>query len=211
MDNEDAYDNCVAAIVSSPYEMMVQLDDIGIDFTKITDYDLFLMMFQGLVGADTSLVFGDLDLTKFQVVVNKDNGEIALYDPENEITIDQAIYRDIANALRQINDIEPVNKRPGNEAARKYLIERTRIKQKRAARRKKGSRLEPYIIALVNTQEFKYDYVSILDLSLYQFHASLKQVVKLKNYDHLMAGCYSGNVDIQKIDKNELTWISLKE
>lgn len=209
IDNEDTYYENLFSIIASPYEMMVQLDDVGIDFTKITDYELFLMMFPKIQNSDTHLLFGELDLCKFKVAVNQENNEIVLHNPEDNIVIDQAIYRDIANALRRINDIEPCTKRPGNEAARKYLIERTRIKQKRAARKKKTSQLDPYIVALVNTQEFKYDYDSIRNLTLYQFHESLKQVVKIKNYDHLMAGCYAGNVDIKKIDKNELTWISV--
>ena len=69
------------------------------------------------------------------------------------------------------------------------------------------SQLEKLIIALVNSAEFSYDYESVKNISIYQFNLSLLQVVKRVKYDKLMIGCYAGTVNMQEIDKNELTWI----
>ena len=62
---EDEYYSLVSMITSMPIDMMVQLDDIGIDFTTINEYDLFLIYFNILKEQDTSLIFGDLDLSQF--------------------------------------------------------------------------------------------------------------------------------------------------
>ena len=48
LENEDGYYGMVSALTAMPIDMMVQLDDMGLDFTKINDYQLFLMLFSGL-------------------------------------------------------------------------------------------------------------------------------------------------------------------
>ncbi len=63
IDNEDEYYSLVSALTSSPIDYMVALDDAGIDFTTINDYDLFLILFGGLKTQNTKLIFGDLDLS----------------------------------------------------------------------------------------------------------------------------------------------------
>ena len=65
IDDEDGYYSALSLVVSSPIDFMVQLDDIGIDFSQINDYELFLITFAALQSLDTHLLFGDLDLSKF--------------------------------------------------------------------------------------------------------------------------------------------------
>ena len=38
LDHEDDYYSMVSMLTAMPIDMMVQLDDIGIDFTKINEY-----------------------------------------------------------------------------------------------------------------------------------------------------------------------------
>ena len=80
LDNEDTYYGLVSILTASPIDMMVPLDDAGIDYTSINDYDLFVLMFEGLKAQDTSMIFGVLDLTKFHVAINKQNGNIILLE-----------------------------------------------------------------------------------------------------------------------------------
>lgn len=208
--DEDAYFNCVTAIMATPYDFMVQLDDMGIDFTSLTSFELFLLFFEGFKEMDMSLIFGDLDLTKFHTAVNEQNGLLCLRDEENGITIDRAIHEQICGALREINHLEKNNRKPANEEAKKYMIERARAKLRRAARKKKESQLEDLIIAMVNTEQYKYGYEGTLDLTIYQFNASVYQIVKKINYDNTMIGCYAGTVNAKELDQNELNWLSTK-
>ena len=73
IDHEDDYYSMVSMLTAMPIDMMVQLDDIGIDFTKINEYELFILMFSALKERDTSLIFGDLDLKAFKSVINPQN------------------------------------------------------------------------------------------------------------------------------------------
>lgn len=208
LEDEHTYYENVALIVSTPYDMMVQLDDINIDFTTINDWDLFCLLFRELQKRDLSLIFGDLNLADFETVVNKQNGEIILLNSKTGAIIDRGIHNQICRFIRKILCLEKTSKRPANEEAKKYMIERARMRLKTRKRKVEKSQLEEFIIALVNTSEFSYDYNSVLGLTIYQFNASLHQIIRKIKFDKLMIGCYAGTVNMKELDQNELNWIS---
>lgn len=154
---EDGYYSIVAMLTAMPIDMMVQLDDIGIDFTTIDEYDLFLLLVGTLKEQDTSLVFADLDLKRFQAAVNEQNGNIVLVDESSGVVIDRAIHAQIAGALRKIHHLEKDNRKPANGEAKEYMIERARKKMRRQRNRENASQLEELIVALVNTDSTTMD------------------------------------------------------
>lgn len=190
--------------------MMVQLDDVGIDFTKINDFELFCLTFPKLQAMDVSMIFGDLDLKTFAPAINENSKEVVLIQKDTGVKIDRAVHSMISTCLRKILDLPKDDKAPGNEEARKYMIDRARKKQKRRMRKSKSqgvSQLENYIVALVNSSEFPYDYMSVRDLSIYQFYASLKQIVHKVHYDKTMIGFYAGTIKLEDLPKDSRTWI----
>ena len=211
LDNEDSYFSVVSAVVSTPYDMMVQLDDAGIDFTKINDFELFCLMFGHLQENDTHLVFGDLDLSKYQTATNRETKELLLLNVETGDVIDRPIHNQICTAIRSILRMEKVVKHPANEEARKYMIQRARVKQKSLMRKQKAngkkSQLEDIIVGLVNTSEFPYDYQSVRDISIYQLYASLHQVTHKIRYDKNMIGYYAGTVKLEDLKQEDRSWL----
>lgn len=210
IENEAAYYGLITAVTATPSDFMVQLDDIGVDFSQITSFELFLMLFKEIKKMDTSLVFGDLDLSKFETAINQQNGNIVLIDQENRIVIDRAIHDQICRVIRKINHLEKNDRKPANEEAKKYMIERARVKQRRAARRPYKSQLEDLIISMVNTEQYKYGYEGTLDLTIYQFNASVYQIVKKINYDNTMIGCYAGTINAKELSQDQLNWLTSK-
>ena len=180
LDSDGLYDNIVSTITATPRDLMVELDDLGIDYNDIEEYDLFLMLFQSLKTIDTSLLFGGLDLNKYDIAV-AENEEIVLLNTETGNYIDKFKYFYLCETLSKINYIKRNNKKAGNKAAKDYLIQKERRKKKRAKRKQKSSEnpLNGLIISLVNSAEFKYDYESVLDLTIYQFNSSLHQIINL--------------------------------
>lgn len=206
--NEDKYYEVVYSIIATPYDLMVQLDDNGIDFTKINAFELFCLLFGHLRELDTSMVFGDLDLKKFNIAVNNQNGNYVLRDEENDITIDRAIHGQICACLRKILNIPKTEKQPGNEEGRIYMLQKARKKANRKRKKAQSeSQIEDMIIALVNTPEFPYDYESVKDISIYQFYASLKQIIHKVKFDKTMIGVYAGTVAFKDLDMDERSWI----
>ncbi len=209
-DNEAEYYGLVASVIATPSDFMVQLDDIGIDFSKISPFELFLLLFNGMKNTDTSLVFGDLDLSRFKTAINEQNGKVVLVDRENDIVIDRAIHDQIRRVIRKINHLESGDKQPGNDEARKFMIERARVKQMRAARKPHKSQLEDLIVAMVNTEQYKYGYEETRDLTIYQFHASVYQIIRKINYDNTMIGCYAGTINAKELSQDQLNWLTSK-
>lgn len=216
IDCQNEYYQALSVFVATPFDLMVQLDDIGVDFTEVTKYQLFFEMFREAIdeyqagrAKALDLIWDGHDLNDLFPAIDNTAQRLVFVDSNKRVIINERWYRQLRSALCFLNDIEKKDKRPANSAAKSYLIERARIKQERARRKQQfNSELDDYIVALVNTEGFKYDFDSVRDLTIYQFNRSLQQVLKKTNYDHIMQGYYSGNVDIKKISQDSLNWLS---
>ena len=207
---DQKYYSTVQTLVATPFDLMVELDDIGIDYETITDYQLFVLMMESIAinEDDTTIFFGNLNLKNFQEAVNPKNGEKVLWDKNNDIVIDQMIALEICNAIRKIHFWEAPVGRAGNAEAKRYLIERKRKTKQRLAKKPYKSFLESMIISLVNTEEFPYNYETVMGLSVYKLNASWRQIQKKKHWDQTMNGVYFGTVDKDKIDWEKISWLS---
>lgn len=213
LEDEENYNSMMAAVTAYPQDFMVELDDAGIDFSDITPFELFLLLFSGLKEIDTSLIFKGFDAKGFELAVNPSNQEVVLRDNKNDITIDRSIHHMMRNALYQINHIERHDTTPANVEAKKFMIERARKKKQRAMRRRKNVQktgLEELIVSLVNSEQYKYNFQETLDLTIYQFYSCLHQIVRKTNYNNLMIGYYTGSIESKHINSKELNWLTSK-
>lgn len=207
LEKEDEYYGLVTSLTSMPVDMMVQLDDAGLDFATVSDYELFLLVFTGIKTRDTSLIFGDLDLSKFEMNINQESGYITLEDKENDIIIDRFIYEQIATVLRKIHHLKKNNRKPANKDAKDFMLKRAREKMKRNKNRREMSQLELLIISMVNSEQYKYNFEETLDLTIYQFNESVRQVIKKIDYDNRMHGVYAGTIDAKQLSEDDLNWL----
>ena len=210
LDNEDDYYTMVTMLTAMPVDMMVQLDDIGVDFTAINEYELFLILFNALKDKDTSLIFGELDLKPFRSAVNPQNNTIVLRDKETGVVIDRGIQGQIASVLRKIHNLKRNNRKPANQEAREYMLQRAREKMRRRSKRMNDSQLEELIVAMVNTEQFHYGFEGTRELSIYQFNESVRQVIKKIDYDNRMHGVYAGTVNAKELSQDDLNWLTHK-
>ena len=210
LDDEQAYYSTLQLLIATPSSYMVQLDKIGLNFEEITEYNLFLMLFEMIKSEDLSLFFGDINTSNFEVGTNNQNGETVLYNSGNNVMIDKLVYFKIVDTLRDITLSEKKIIKPANDEAKKYLLEKETNKLKRSVRNGYKPYLENLVVALVNTPEFKYNYEEVLDLSLYKFNRSFKQIQSKITFNNTMFGIYTGNVDTSKVsDKSCLSWLSI--
>lgn len=209
-DDEDNYYGLAYTITATPYDMMAQLDDVGIDFTTIDDWELFLLSFSTIRQSDTSLLFGDLDFTNFVPSVNVQNGTIILRDSDTGIEIDKLLHVKICEAIRKIHGWERTNKRPGNAEAKDYLLKKAHKAMRRRAREKQQSHIEDLIVSLVNTEQFSYTYETVRNISVYQFNRSVIQIVNKINYDNRMRGIYAGTLSAKELKPEDMLWLAHK-
>ena len=213
LDNENAYFSLISIMTSTPFQYMVQLDDLGIDYTEITDYQMFQLFFPIYAQSDISIIFGDLDLKDIGLYHDHTTNLDVLYSPKSDIKIDEFVYYQMARLMRQVNCIKYERKKPKGEHTKKYLLEKERRHLKNMERMKKRkefeqSEFEKLIVALVNNVHFKYDYDTIRDLSIYNFYQSFQQIQHEINFNNVMRGVYAGTIDTSKLqDRTVLSWI----
>lgn len=208
LENETEYYKTVDLICATPMDMIVELSDAGIDCRNITDFELFLLLFNEIKSTTLEYPFGQGFLDGFVIAKKDDSNDFILYDKDNDIVIDRVIHARICHYLRAIHGFERNSKKPGNDEAMRYIVERMRKKKQRAAKMAKTtSQIEDIIVSLVNTPEFKYDYSTVLDLTISQFTFSIKQIVKRIEYSHIMTACYSGTIKSESLNMDEICWI----
>lgn len=206
---EHEYYHVVSSLCATPFDIMVQLDDAGINFNDVSEFDVFGMMFRGMTPEMLSMVFAqEIDPSTFVLTRNEENNEPIIKDTKSDIAIDKFIQSQISDTLRKIHLFKKNDKKAGNEPTRKYLIERARKKLERERRKPLVNKLENQIIAMVNTPEFKYDFETVQHLNIYAFNASVRQVQKRIEYSQVMGGYYAGTIDIQKLNMEKLDWLS---
>ena len=174
LDHEDEYYGAVSILTAMPVDMMVQLDDIGVDFSTINEWELFLLLFSSLRAMDTSLIFGELDLSKFRPAVDTKTSEVILVDQDSGAKIDRLIYDQIGAVLRKIHNLKRNTRKPANDEARKFMMQRARLKLKRSRKRASSSQLEELIVAMVNSEQYHYGFEGTRGLTIYQFNESVR-------------------------------------
>lgn len=210
---EKKYFNMVHTLCSVGADLKWQLDDIGIDYTKISDYELFYsILAKGYSKEDTKILFGDvLDFSQMRIVHDEnieDNVMIQFLDDGTNIQIDKFVYSSIANILRKMHKIKRNDELPGNEITRQILIDDARDEYEENKNKLQKSYLLPLISTMVNSEGFKRDDTNVFDMKICAFMDSVSRICKIKNAELLLQSGYSGfGIDLKKIDKETLNYM----
>jgi hypothetical protein len=94
---EREYYQMIYSLTSVGADLKWQLSEIGVDYTKISDFELFYgLLIKGYTKEQTSIIFGDLDFTKFESYINQLNDEIVLaqvVENEKEIKYKETVIK----------------------------------------------------------------------------------------------------------------------
>ena len=207
--NEEQYYSMLYKIVSTPQSMKGQLWKIGVDYTTITPYKLFLSLYKTFDKNNTSIIFGELDFSKFKLM-KSNNNELLLFQNigDDQVVIDEYTYGVIIDYLCKSHFIERDLKNPLNNTTKMIFIEDALEELNRAPEKQYHSTLKNLISAMINSEGFKYNHSQVWDMKINAFMDSVKRIQVIKNADKLLQSAYSGfGVDISKLDKNELNWL----
>lgn len=210
---EIAYFNMVHTLCSVGADLKWQLDDIGIDYMKVSDFELFYSVIaRSFSKNETSILFGDIiDFSKMKVMYHKniqENVLVQFFDDEEPLIIDGYVYSLMINTIRKMHRIQRNNEIPGNEATRRVFIEEARENYENNKDKPQRPVLLPLISTMVNSAGFKRDDKTVFDMKLYAFMDGVMRIKKIKNADLLLQSGYSGfGINIKKIDKNEINWL----
>lgn len=206
---ESEYFSMVQTLCATPSSMMVALDDMGLNYMKISDFELFMMLIQSLKPEVTRLLLGDLDLSKFKPYEIKDSKEVILVyegteSDENPIVISSIIYEVLTTYIRKMNGLQKQDKKAGNEYTRKKLIYLARQDAEIAKNKPYESFLRPIISAVKCRQGYSIDYIR--QMGIFELMDDLSRLNIIVQADAALGGMYSGFVDTKKMDKTVLNW-----
>lgn len=209
---EQKYFQSITSFTNTPSDFMSELDDIGVDFESISEFEFFAMLSQTPACRESKLLFmPHVDFSKFYPSKVNDNMVLveSSYDGQSKadsIVIDEYVYFLLSTCIREMHHLEKNIVKTGNKATKKYLINYDRERKERKEKEPYKSFLSPLIIALVNRSEFKSTYFDVWDLPIYFFMKCIWQIQRLDNAQHLRTGMFSGNIDTSKINKKDLEW-----
>lgn len=204
---EQKYFSFIQSFTATPTDLKYVLSLSGVDWNKISDYELFLTRYKTFDKSQSAILFGDLDLAGFQTAVRKDSDSVILADPLSHAVIDRSIYEIITEYLRKTHGLEKNVERAMNETTRQVLLDEARERYEAGQDSKFRSVLLPLISALTNMEGFKYSWSTVWDMKINAFMDCVTSILHIKNADHLLTSGYSGfGIDLKKVKPKELSY-----
>ena len=159
------------------------------------------------------LLFENINLSTFEIKENEKKTALILADTQSNCVIDELVYLRLSTIFCTVNNLTKNHRKMGNQMMKEYAIERAKAHRKNAKRLKQEaiSHFDKQIIAMVNNHDFKYDFETINNLTIYDFNVSLKQLTKNKSVDNLYRGIYAGTIKYTAEYNDKLNWLDYEK
>lgn len=216
---EEKFYSTLYIFVGNPTMFRLQLWDMGVDWNKITSYDLFMSTITGINKEVSDLLFGDFDFSGFALYGKNieqinDDGETeiiqipTLYNQSLDIEISKDDYTLISEYLQVMFNIHPKVERAKGRATKEAIIEEDRMNlAMRQKEKQSGSILLPLISSCLNHPGFKYKLNELEDVGICYFMDSVQRLQVYESSTAVMKGIYSGFVDGSKIKPENYNWM----
>ena len=202
---EAAYFSVLQTLCATPSSMKVQLDDMKLDWMKVTDWQLFVMLCSSFKPEQTSLVLGDLDLSQLTPYSMGETEEVVLSNKDHTIIINEVIYNVLVTYLRKMHGFKKQVDKAGNTMTHKVLLNLARQDAKMAQNKPYKSFLLPLVSSLQGRQGYEKSYIR--NMGIYEFFNQINRVQIVVQADAALGGMYSGMIDTKKMDKTVLDWM----
>ena len=202
---EKEYYSMIQTITAIPSDMKSSLFDMGLDWTQVEDFQLFMMLSQSLSQKQTEIILGDIDLQRMKPVENLQNGEVILRDSVTGAIIDELAYKTMSAYLCKLHNFTKKVEKAGNQFTKQILIDEDRQKREYAIKQPYKSFLMPLISSVKVRQSYTKDYIR--NMGLNEFFDDVNRLQIITNTDALLSGAYSGMMDTSKIKKSQFNWM----
>ena len=170
-ESEKRFFSVVHTILATPTDLMAQLDEKGLRYEEISNYQLFMLLFPQIEKRD-------------------------------------AAYRAIVNYICKFMNMEQTRFiKNGNEFTRMVRMELAYEEWEEAKRKPFSSPLKTLISTMTNMEGFKYGWYDVWDMKIGAFMDAVSRIQTIVSARALLNGCYSGNIDVSKIDKSQLNYM----
>lgn len=201
----------IAPFTCNTTSYRVQLYDMGIDWNKITNQELFAMLIKTINPKYSKLIFGDIDFSCFDLYSKHTEvgEEIVLYDRIHGIEIDDNTREKMCRYIQfMFNSFPPEEEFTSNNVLKQDLINNDRQKQLNQKKKKKSdSNLLSMISFCLNHPGFPYKKDELRKVCIVEFMDSVQRLQIYETTHALYGGMYSGFIDTSKIDKNQFNFM----
>lgn len=228
------YFQMVSLLICDPYDKMVDLDDNGINYQNVDNFDVFVFQWSNAISQyeefndDIKQIYNPLlpikealcfFLGNHNFDIRKIDNDLCLVDLDSvknnvcHYCITREVYNIFSEFLNSINDInhsERIN--PNDESTRRMLIEDMRDELNRKSRNQNDDNkiIDNYIGNMINKVSFGgnggINIFNVNNLKIYQLISAYKTIMKKYNADHLYNGIYAGTINTKSISEKDLNW-----
>lgn len=205
---EQKFFQLVYLFCSTSSDYKAQLDSVGVDWQKISDFEMFRQLFIGNKDQDMSILLGDMDTSGFMMAKDNISGEIVLHNRFTDTRIDHVVYETISQYLCAANGIEKHSEFAADEPTRIAMIEEAKDNLEYQKTKHYEPHLAELVLSMACSSGFKADYFKAMDYPISVFMNHVRKIQQIKSYDNTMHGVYAGTVEFGKIPKAQLDWTS---
>lgn len=205
--------SAITPFITNTTGCRVQLWDMGIDWNKITNLELFALMIKNVNYQYSKIIFGNIDFSTFKLYKKTESGEkkIILYSPKIDLEINEDIRQKMCKYIQYaFYAFPPEEEFTSNKTLKQELINNDKqkiIAQRKEQKGKKGQNLLSMISFCLNHPGFKYKKNELRNICIAEFMDSVQRLQMYESTRALYNGMYSGFVDNSKINKNELNFM----
>ena len=187
--------------------------DNGIDWCELKDFELFCMLYKNINYDVSSLLFGDLDFSKFELrnkKIDEEHEVLTLWNEEQQVEINEEVYQHFHQYICTAMNIQPEEKFTFDKTMKEWFInsERQKIHNAEALNKKTEEySIQPLISACVNHPGFKYKLSEVEEMNVFEFYDSVKRLQVYENATACLKGLFSGFVDGSKIQPDQYNFM----
>ena len=210
-DNESDIYHVIAPFVSNTTGYRVQLWDMGIDWNKITNQELFSILIKTVDYKYSKLIFGDIDFSTFNLYEKTvdDNKVLTLYSPKMDLEIDEETMNKMCKYIQfMFSSYPPEEEFTSSKILKQELINNDR--QKQLLRKKEdivGQSLLSMISFYLNHPGCKYKKNELREVGYFEFMYNIQRLQIYESTRALFGGMYSGMCDLSKVDPKEFNFM----
>ena len=211
---EDKIYGVITPFITNTTACRVKLWEMGIDWNKISNQQLFATMIRNVDYEYSKIIFGDINFSTFIPCEKKhQDGSLTqiLYSPVMNLEIDEETMNKMCVYIQHVfHAFPPEEEFTSSKTLKQELINND--KQKILAQQKKAkdeghNSLLSMISFCLNHPGFKYKKNELREVCIAEFMDSVQRLQIYESTRALYNGMYSGFCDLSKINKNEFNFM----
>ena len=210
-DNESDIYHVIAPFTANTTGYRVQLCDMGIDWNKISNLELFSILIKTIDFKYSQLIFGNINFSTFNLYEKQNGNEkvLTLYSPEMDLEIDEEIMNKMCKYIQfMFSSYTPEEEFTSSKTLKQELINND--KQKLLLRKKEGDggqSLLSMIAFYLNHPGCKYKKNELREVGYFEFMYNIQRLQIYESTRAIYGGLYSGMCDLSKVDPKEFNFM----